>query len=263
MMILTIAQREFKTLFLSPLAWSILAVVQWLMAYLFLSQVEAFNVLQPRLVSMNDAPGIADIIITPLFGNAAIIFMLVTPLLTMRMICEERRNKTLALLLSSPTSHFQIILGKYLAVFGLLSVSILLTSLMPLSLLLGGTLDFGKLFANLLAMSLLVATYTAVGLLMSCITQQPTIAALSTFGLLLLLWVLDWSSSISDHPSPIMQYLSILRHFQNLQSGLISSEDVLYFVFVITLCLLLSILRLEQERLQKISPAVVHNSSVE
>ena len=253
-MILTIASREFKTLFLSPLAWSVLAIVQWIMAYLFLSQVEAFTALQPSLANMNDAPGITEVIIAPMFGNAGIILLLVTPLLTMRMICEERRNKTLSLLFSAPISNSQIILGKYLAVFSLLALIVMLTSLMPLSLSLGGTLDFGKFFANILALMLLIATFTAVGLLMSCLAQQPTVAAISTFGVLLVLWVLDWSSSISDHPSPVLAYLSILRHFQNLQTGLISSVDILYFLLSILSCLGLSILRLEQERLQKIAP---------
>lgn len=248
-MILTIAIREFKTLFLSPLAWSILAIMQFILAYLFLAQVEAFTLIQPRLSNMADAPGIAEVVIAPLSGNAAIILLLVTPLLTMRMICEERRNKTLALLLSAPISTAHIIIGKYLAVLGLLSVTVILTGLMSLSLLIGGTLDFGKFFANIVALLLLPATFTAVGLYMSCIARQPTIAAIGTFGLLLLLWILDWSGSFSDHPSALIEYLSILRHFQNLQSGLISSADIMYFVLCIITFLTLSILRLENERL--------------
>ena len=108
-MIATIAKREFKSFFLSPLAWCLLAIVQFVTAYLFLSQVEAFNLIQPRLAKLSNAPGIADVIIAPLFGNVAIILLLITPLLTMRSISEERRNKTLALLLSAPVSNSQII----------------------------------------------------------------------------------------------------------------------------------------------------------
>ncbi|MFI3198840.1 MAG: ABC transporter permease, partial [Methylococcaceae bacterium] len=103
-MMLTIAKREFKSLFLSPLAWTVLAVLQGLLAYLFLTQVETFTLIQPKLASIDGAPGLADIVVTPLYGNAAIILLLVTPLLTMRLICEERRNKTLSLLLSAPIS---------------------------------------------------------------------------------------------------------------------------------------------------------------
>ena len=86
-MILTIASREFKTLFLSPMAWTILAILQFILAFLFLTQVEAFTTLQPKLASIEGAPGLTDIIVPPLFGNAGIILLLVTPLLTMRLIC--------------------------------------------------------------------------------------------------------------------------------------------------------------------------------
>jgi len=248
---LTIATREFKSLFLSPLAWTILAILQFILAFLFLSQVETFTVLQPQLADIDSAPGLTDIIVTPLFGNAGIILLLVTPLLTMRLICEERRNKTLSLLLSAPVSNADIILGKYLSILGLMLLIIGLITLMPLSLLSGGDLDMGKLFANILALLLLVSAFTAVGLFMSCVAGHPTVAAMSTFGTLLLLWILDWSAGMKDQRSELFEYLSILGHFQNLQSGLISSADVSYFLLFIATFIVLSIRRLDNDRLQK------------
>lgn len=250
-MMSAIAAREFKTLFLSPLAWTVLAVLQLILAYVFLTQVETFITLQPKLVGIENGPGLTDIVVPPLFGNAGIILLLVTPLLTMRLICEERRNKTLALLLSAPISSADIIIGKYLGLLGLLLLAVLLVTLMPLSLLAGGALDFGKLFANLLALALLVSAFTSTGLYMSCVASHPVIAAMGTFGLLLLLWILDWTTGIKTQRSELFEYLSILRHFQNLQSGLISSVDVLYFVLFISGFLLLSIRRLNNDRLQK------------
>ena len=229
-MILTIAKREFKSLFLSPLAWTVLAVLQGLLAYLFLTQVETFTLIQPKLASIDGAPGLADIVVTPLYGNAAIILLLVTPLLTMRLICEERRNKTLSLLLSAPISTADIILGKYLGSLGLLLLVVFLVTLMPLSLLAGGGLDWGKLAANLLALVLLVSAFTATGLFMSTVAGHPTVAAMGTFGILLLLWILDWSAGMNDQRSELFEYLSILRHFQNLQSGQLSSVDISYFL---------------------------------
>ena len=166
-MILTIATREFKSLFLSPLAWTVLAVLQTILAYIFLTQVETFNLLQPKLATIDGALGLADIVITPLYSNAGIILLLITPLLTMRLICEERRNKTLSLLLSAPVSNIDIILGKYLGLLGLLLLAVLMITLMPLSLLSGGVLDNGKLIANVLALLLLVTSFTATGLYMS------------------------------------------------------------------------------------------------
>ncbi len=250
-MILTIAKREFKSLFLSPLAWTVLAVLQGLLAYLFLTQVETFTLIQPKLASIDGAPGLADIVVTPLYGNAAIILLLVTPLLTMRLICEERRNKTLSLLLSAPISTADIILGKYLGSLGLLLLVVFLVTLMPLSLLAGGGLDWGKLAANLLALVLLVSAFTATGLFMSTVAGHPTVAAMGTFGILLLLWILDWSAGMNDQRSELFEYLSILRHFQNLQSGQLSSVDISYFLLFTATFILLSIRSLANDRLQK------------
>jgi ABC-2 type transport system permease protein len=250
-MIATIAKREFKTLFLSPIAWSILAVLQFILAYLFLKQVETFMVLQPKLAEIPNSPGLTDIVVPPLFGNTAIILLLVTPLLTMRLIAEERRNKTLPLLLSAPVSNLEIILGKFFGCLGLLAVIVGLVTLMPLSLLLGGDLDFGKLSANIMALLLLVAALTAAGLYLSCLSQHPIVAAIGSFGLLLMLWLLDTSTQMRDQRSEFLEYLSLLRHFQNLQSGLLNSVDVLYFLLFISGFLLLSIRRLDKLRFQK------------
>ncbi|MCK5120559.1 MAG: ABC transporter permease subunit [Methylomarinum sp.] len=250
-MILDIASRELKTLFLSPLAWSILAVLQFILAYLFLTQIETFASFQAQLANIDNAPGLTDIIVLPLFSNAAIILLLVTPLLTMRLVSEERRNKTLALLLSAPVTTREIIFGKYLGILGMLMLIVLLICLMPLSLLLGGELDLGKFACNILALSLLVAAFSSLGLYMSCIASHPTIAAIASFGLLLLLWILDWSAGAKGDSSDLFHYLSILKHFQTIQSGLLNTLDLSYFLLFISTFLILSMRRLESDRLQK------------
>jgi len=250
-MILTIASREFRSMFLSPLAWTLLAILQFLLAFLFLSQVETFTVLQAKLATIDNGPGLTDVVVPPVFGNAALILLLITPLLTMRVVCEERRNKTLTLLFSAPISNTEIILGKYLGLLGLLWLVVALITIMPLPLLLGGKLDFGKLFANALALWLLVTAFTAAGLYLSCLAKHPTVAALGTFGLLLLLWILDWSGNLKDQHSELFEYLSILRHFQNIQTGLISSVDIGYFLLFIAAFIWLSIRRLDRDRLQQ------------
>lgn len=250
-MIITIARREFKSLFLSPLAWSILAILEFLFAYLFLSQVDSFMAFQSKLAEIQNAPGLTDIVITPLFANAGIILLLVIPLLTMRLICEERRNKTFSLLLSAPLSNSDIIIGKYLGILALLMLIIGLIILMPLSLLVGTQLDWGKFFSNILALVLLVGAFAAVGLYMSCLAPHPTIAALSSFGLLLLLWILNASAGLKEQSSELFEYMSILKHFQSLQTGLINTSDLSYFVLFTATFLLLSIRQLDNDRLQK------------
>ncbi len=250
-MITGIAAQEFKSHFKTPMAWVLLAVLQIILGYIFLTQVETFDLMQVKLASIEGAPGLTDIIVTPLFSNAAIILLLVTPLLTMRVICEERRNKTLTLLLAAPISNMQIIIGKYLGTLTLLWLIVMLIALMPLSLLMGGELDIGKYLANVLALILLVAAFTATGIFLSTIASHPTIAAMGTFGILLILWLFNISKTISDQPNELVEYLSLLNHYQNIQTGLINSADILYFFLFVATFIVLSISCLNKQRLQK------------
>jgi ABC-2 type transport system permease protein len=249
-MLLTIAGRELRSLFLSPLAWAILATVQFIIAYLFLSQVDAYLMVQPRLAAVEGAPGVTDLVIAPLLGNAAIILLLITPMITMRVLSEERRNRTISLLFSAPVSMTEIILGKYLGVLGFFLILLAMIALMPLSLLSGTELDLGKLAAGLLGLTLLLAAFSAIGLFMSALTDQPTIAAISTFGLLLLLWIIDWAGNSEARASGLFAYLSMLRHYETLLKGLLNSTDVIYYLLVTVLFLGLSIRRLDADRLQ-------------
>jgi ABC-2 type transport system permease protein len=249
-MILAIAGRELRSLFMSPLAWSILGVMQFIYAYLFLSQIETFLALQPRLATLDGAPGVVDIVVAPLFANAAVLLLLITPLITMRVLSEERRNRTLSLLFSAPVSMTEIIVGKYLGVLSFILILIGMLALMPLSLLVGTDLDLGKLAAGLLGLTLVLSAFTAIGIFMSSLTEQPTVAAITTFGLLLLLWILDWAGSSGMPAGGMLSYLSVLHHYEPLLKGLFSSTDVVYYLLIIVLFLGFSIRRLDADRLQ-------------
>ncbi len=251
-MIRHIAARELRTLFLSPLAWSILGVVQFILAYLFLTQVQEYARLQPQLAMMHNAPGMTEVIVAPLLGTAAIILLLIVPLVTMRLVSEERRNRTLPLLLSAPVSMTEIIIGKYFGVVAFLAIQLALVALMPLSLLIGGSLDMGQFAAGLLGLLLMLAAFAAAGLYMSTLTAQPTVAAVSTFGLLLLLWLINWAgNAVSDSGSSgLFAYLSLQQHFQSLLSGVFDTGDVIYYLLFIVLFLVFSVRRLDADRLQ-------------
>lgn len=252
MMVFTLARRELRSLFLSPLAWAILAIVQFILAYLFISQLQEFLLIQPKLNSIDNAPGVTELVIVPLYGSAAFIMMLVTPLLTMRLISEERRNRSLALLISAPVSMTEIIIGKYLGILGFAAIMIFMMTLMPLSLYFGGTLDGGLLFTIVLGITLLLAAFISVGLYMSSLTAQPTIAAMSTFGMLLMLWIIDWAGGkANETASGVLEYLSMLRHFEAFSKGVFNSSDFVYYVLFISLFLILSIRRLDGDRLQR------------
>ena len=252
MMIFTLAARELRSLFLSPLAWAILAVVQFILAWLFLSQLNDFILLQPQLKMIDNAPGASELVIAPVYGSAAFIMMMVTPLLTMRLISEERQRGSIALLLSAPVSMTEIILGKFLGVFSFLILMTLMISLMPLSLFMAGPIDAGLLASLVLALLLLLAAFTSLGLYLSTLTLQPTVAAISSFGALLLLWIIDWAGDKvgSEQASGLLSYLSILRHFEALGKGVFNSGDIVYYLLFTSLFLILSIRRLDADRLQ-------------
>jgi len=248
-MILTIALRELKNLFLSPLAWAIMAVLQLIVAYLFLTQLDTFMLLQPRLAGIEGAPGVTDIVVAPLLQTTGFLLLLIAPAITMRVFSDERRNRTLSLLLSAPVSMTEIVLGKFLGVtlFFLLLLAMLIA--MPLSLYAGTTLDAGKLAAGILGLALLLSAFSAIGVFMSSLTEQPVVAAISTLGLLILLWIVDWSGNSQEQVSVLFQYLSVKTHFESFLKGLFSTADVGYYLLLITTFLVLSIRRLDQQRL--------------
>lgn len=251
-MIFTVASRELRSMFLSPLAWTVLAVVCLILGYLFLAQLDLVLQLQPRLALLPTAPGITQLIVTPVFANAAIVLMLVVPLLTMRLVAEERRNLTLPLLFSSPVSMTEIVLGKFFGIMGFFVILLFLIMLMPLSLLMGGTLDWGTLASGLLGLSLLLASFSAAGLYFSTLTSHPVVAAMSTFGFLLLLWLLDWAAGQADTAvaDQVIRYISTLKHFEPMVTGVFKSTDLIYYLLFITVFLGLSIRRLDSYRLQ-------------
>jgi ABC-2 type transport system permease protein len=243
-MILTIARHEISAMFLSPLAWVILGILQTLLGYMFLAQVDNYYILQPQLLGLENTPGVTDIVVASLFQVAAVILLMIMPLITMRSIAEEKRNKTLSLLISSPISMTEIVLGKF---FGLLLFVVILVSLlmlMPLSLYLGTALDTGKLFSIYLAMILLLGSFAAIGLYLSSLTDNQTIAAASTFGALLMLWVIDWKFG-----DGVASYLSLLQHYQNMLQGVFDSSDIAYYLILITAFLVLTIRQLDRERM--------------
>ena len=197
-MIWVIARREFGAMFLAPLAWVILAVIQIILGYLFLTNLDNFFLLQPQLLQLQNTPGVTDIVIAPLMQVAAIILLMVMPLLTMRSIAEEKRNRSLTLLISSPLSMTEIVLGKFLGLMLFVLVLVSMLMLMPLSLYLGTTLDSGKLLSIYLGMLLLLGAFSAIGLYLSSVTENQTIAAVGSFGILLMLWIVDWLSESVD-----------------------------------------------------------------
>lgn len=248
-MSLVIARKELQSLFYSPLAWTVLAVVQFILAWIFLVQVDAFAEAQSQYaMHQRNPPGVGDLVIAPLLSTASIVMLMVVPLLTMRLIAEEKRSGTIALLRAAPISTIGIILGKYFALLAFLALIVLLLGAMPLSLTIGTDIDFGRLLAGMLGLFLMTAAFASAGLFMSTLTKQPVVAAVSTFGILLLLWLINAAGSEAD---TVSRWLSLMQHYQAMLRGMFATGDLVYYLVAITAFLAFSVRRLDAERLQR------------
>ncbi|MEZ5536424.1 MAG: ABC transporter permease subunit [Thiolinea sp.] len=249
--IMLIARTEFRRMFSSPLAWSLLALLQFILAWVFLLGLsEYLTRIQPQVATLENAPGISDLVVSSLYLWAGLLMLAIMPVLTMRLLAEERMNQTLVLLKTAPVSVTQIVLGKYLGLLFLVLVMVLMLTLMPLSLMLGTSLDWGKLAAAVLGLFLLLASFAAAGLFLSSLTRQPIIAAISTFGLLIFLMVLYVSGNSQGAGSELFIYLSHFGHFLSFLEGVFDSSDLIYYLLFIVGFLLLTIRKLDNDRLR-------------
>jgi ABC-2 type transport system permease protein len=161
-MIFTIAGKELRGLFSSPLAWIVLAALQFVLSWIFLLRLDSFLELQGGLQQLVNAPGVTEVVVVPLYSAAAFVLLMITPVLAMRSIAEERRNRTMTLLISAPVSMTQIVLGKFCGLTLFLFMPIVLVSVMAMALHIGADLDQGLIAANALGLVFLVATFGAV-----------------------------------------------------------------------------------------------------
>lgn len=245
MTILDIAKNELRHIYLTPLAWIVLAVIQFLLTIIFLRSLDQF-LLYP---SQTSKLGVTIFVIPGTLQTAGLLLLLITPFLTMRLISGERRSGTLTLLLSSPVSITEIVLGKYIGTLLFFLGMLFMISLLPLSLSLGTRLDFGLLATGMIGLVLVVTSMSAIGLFVSTLTKQPAIAAIITFAIIFLFWIFHVMSTTSNEKlSAVINYLSMQRHFNHLLSGIFSSVDVIYYLLLSTVFILLSILRLDAIR---------------
>lgn len=243
-----IATHELRRLFKSPLAWIMFAVVQFLLAIFFLLILDKF--IDPAAASLFSNYGVTEIVVVGLLQITGIILLLITPFITMHTFSEERQTGSIKLLLSSPISMTELILGKYLSVICYLFSLLMLIYLMPLSLLMGTKLDLLQLLSGFLGLVLLTSSFAAIGLFVSSLTSQSAVAAISTFGILFVLWIMNMAGNTSSELfREILTYVSLLNHYHNLIDGVFNSADVTYYLLVSGVFIILSIWRLDNERL--------------
>lgn len=245
MLTLCIARHEWRRLFNGPLAWLILAAVQFFAALFFFVLLARF--LEPAGAAAGR--GLSASVIPGTLQLAAVVLLLVSPFLTMRLVSEEQRLGTLPLLLSAPVSLTELVLGKFLGTLAFLCTALALVALMPLALLAGADIDLGQLLAGLLGLVLLLSAFIAIGLFISTLTAQPALAAAGSFAVLFLLWIIHVAGQGDDSAgAALISYLSLLRHFENLLDGWFRSTDVIYYCVLTGLFLSLAVWRLDLRR---------------
>lgn len=247
-MIKNIATHELKLLFRSPLAWTIAAIMQIVFAWMFLTSLEEFLALQPKLALHEGAPGVTAFLVGKYMAPAAIVMLLISPLLSMRTLAEEHRSGSYILLRAAPVNISSIVLGKFLGVYGLQFLLLALAFLMPLSLAFFVTLDIGTLLAAFLGLALFTAACTSISLYFSAITRQPIIASFSAFAALLFLWLLGTGSYSSELSSIILLNLSMPWHLNSFFKGLLDTRDLTYYCLFIGLFLALTTIKLDSLR---------------
>jgi ABC-2 type transport system permease protein len=187
--------------------------------------------------------------VAPLFQTTYTIMLLIAPVLTMRLLAEEQRTGTLELLLTSPVRDVELVLGKFLGGLGLLVSMLVLTGFYPLLLALYGNPDRGGIVGGYLGALLFGGSAVAIGLLTSSTTANQIVAAVVSFAVLLILWVIDGVGGVfGGSLSQITSYLAVYTHFTDMTRGIIDTKDVVYFLSLIVGSLFLTTRSIESRR---------------
>jgi ABC-2 type transport system permease protein len=234
MKILAIMRKELQTYFFSPVAYIVFASFMLVVGYLFWIVLAT-----SKLATLE-----------PLLYNAAFILLLASPVLTMRLISEERRNNTMELLLTSPISPVEIVIGKFLACFVLYLVLIVLTLQFPAILShFSANFDMGPVYSGYIGLMLLGAAFISLGLFASAVTENQIIAAMLSFGGLLLFWIFGWARHALDNTlGNVLGRLSLFERFSDFLKGIVDSGNVIFFVVFTLTWLFLATRVLESDR---------------
>lgn len=255
-MIFTIAGKELRSLFASPLAWVVLTVTQIIVGYVFLRRLDDFLQLQSQLARLASPPGATELVAAPVFGTAAGVLLFSVPLLAMRLIAEERRNQTMVLIVSAPVSMTQIVLGKFLGLFVFLLLIVALTALMPLSLAAATSVDYGLLAGLFAGLALLAASFAAVSLFISCLTVHPVAAAVGSFAALLVMMLAGEAAGEGLRArgwllaASLAQVLSPIKNFEPFAKGVLDTYAVACSLLVVVFFLALAARQLDAQRLK-------------
>ena len=231
--ILTLAHKELRGYFVSPIAYVVIGLFAVLFGVFYVSSINfmvqvsmgQFGMGGPQVVNINEY------MIRPLFGNTAIVLLMMLPMLTMRSFAEEKRSGTIELLLTSPLTDVQIILGKFLGAMALYALMLSLTLIHIGVLFWYGEPEWAPVLSGYLGLLLMGGSFISIGLAISSMTKNQIVAGVATFAVLLLFWVINWiGDAAGSTTQSVLAYLSILEHFDDFSKGVIDTTHVTYYV---------------------------------
>ncbi len=248
--ILAIAQRELRSYFASPIAYVVIGLFAFIFGYFYIIMLSYF--LQQSMQSAMGGGGPMNVnrdLIRYALQNIAVVILFLVPLITMRTYSEEKRTGTIELLLTSPVSDLQIMLGKFFGAMALYGLMLALT-LIHIGLLFAyGNPEWRPILSCYLGLLLLGGSMIAVGLFFSSLTRNQIVAAVLTFVTLLLLWIVDWSTTFtSGRIGSVLNYLSLTSHLDDFTKGVIDTKHVIYYLSFITFGLFLTQKSVDSER---------------
>lgn len=244
--VLAIAGKDIRSYFVSPIAYVVMTGFLLLGGWFFFNLLAHFNFLLGIYSSMRNPEALQrlnlnEFVIAPLLHNLSIVLVILVPVITMRAFAEEKRAGTYELLMTSPLSIAEIVLGKFLGAFVFVFVMLLLTGVYPVILFVYGQPEIGVVLGGFLGLLLLATAFLSVGLFTSSLTENQIIAAVSCLVVLLLLYVIAWpAESVGTTLGAVLRYASLTEHFSEMIKGVIDTKDVVYFLSVIVLALFLT-----------------------
>jgi len=242
---LAIARKELNVYFATPIAYVMFTLFVVIGSYFFLRLLGAYQQASLQYMRFNSPEmmnrlNFQDAIFRNLFGNLGVILIFIVPFLTMRLIAEEKGSKTIELLYTTPVTPGDIVLGKYLASITILACALGLTLLYPVLLQLlasdASGVEWRSIATGYLGLFLLGAAYMSLGLFVSSLTDSQVVAALITFVLLLMTWIIGWAAQeLEGVGREIVIYLASVSHLDSFSRGVLDLKDITYYLSVIVL----------------------------
>ena len=244
--VFTIAGREVRSYFSSPVAYVLLAVYLALAGYFFFALLSAFNQ-SLAIYSMMRNPemlqrfNLNEMVIRPLLHNMSVLLIFIIPAITMRMFPEEKSAGTYELLLTSPVGVGEIVAGKFLGGLVLVGFMVLLSGFFGILLLAYGNPELPLMLSGYLGLALMAVSFLAIGTLVSSFTDNVVIAYTGALFALLVLYTIGWlGETVQGTWGAVVNYVSITDHFQELLKGLVDTKDLVYFATVLVVSLFLT-----------------------